>query len=392
MPRLLRILGAQLAAVWTLVYVVIGGGLLVVAMPFIYGFVLPLFVGTLALIALSYLFSAVVAISGGGNPPSPFALFCGLIYLILCTIILVPAVGAAVFFTVAFAPLLLTGAVAMFFFLIPHAFQVLIGYVLAATFAPAAPFNPAAGTGGIDSPAECFFRGTLIGMNTAMNGVFSIILYGLLFVPSAAAVGSTINGYAAVVVVGIMVLILMLATLGTSLASATVAPPMPSAGFVQGFVEANAGWLSWLMPMSWVVCAYGWALFYQSWIGHFLSLLAPGSFPPGTWAIVAMRLDTASGSITVDGGIAGSATTTAYNCGCFSFVSLARAGVVATRQHETGHHLHLAAFGSFFHGIDGVNENGNGLISPQGALAYGERVAESNVSPPRSRPEVPVWR
>lgn len=404
MPRLLRILGAVMAAIWTLLYVIIASGLLGTAMPFIVGFLVPLFAGTLLLIALSYLFAAVVEISGGGSPPSTFVQVCAVIYLLACTLIAVVAVGYAVGFVVVFVLAvppassleLILSVAALVAFLFPHAFQVLIAYVLGAIFAPAAPFNSTTGTGGADLPAECFFRGTLIGMNTAMNAACGVMLYGLLFAPIAtmgsSSTASYITAVATQALVIILVLTLALANFATSLASATVAPPMPAAGFVQGSVEAFAGWLSWLMPMSWFYCAYGWWAFYQSWIGHFLSLLAPGSFPPVTWAIVAMRLDASAGVITTDGGSQGNKVASAYNCGCFSFVSLARAGIVATRQHEAGHHLHLAAFGSFFHLIDGVNENGSGPISAQGILAYGERVAESNVSPSRGRPEVPVWR
>ncbi|HEV8589785.1 MAG TPA: hypothetical protein VGQ72_12990 [Pyrinomonadaceae bacterium] len=388
MPRLLRILGALLAATWTLVYVLLAGLLLNAALPFIYGFLLPLFAGTLVLIVLSVVFAAIVEVTGTGTPPSIFAHVCAIAYLILSTVVLVFAVGAAALFTAFLPEAVILGVVAMFFFLLPHALQVLVCYILAAVFAPFAPFT--ATSGGVDRPFECFFRGTLVGMNAIMNGVFGVILYGVLFMPLAAAIGAfPVSG----VIIGyVLTLILVLVTFSTSLASANVPPALPAGGVVQGFIKANAGWLSWLMPMSWADCAYGWASFYVSWIGHFLSLLAPATFPSGTWSILALRLDATTGAMILDGGVAGSASNTAYNCGCFSFVSPARAGILVTRQHETGHHLHLAAFGGFFSSIDGINENGFGPISPQGALAYGERVAESNTNPARGRTEVPVWR
>ncbi len=43
-------------------------------------------------------------------------------------------------------------------------------------------------------------------------------------------------------------------------------------------------------------------------------------------------------------------------------------------EHEAGHTLNLAAFGSFFHFIGAIDEN----VTGGGARAFSERVAESN--------------
>jgi hypothetical protein len=381
MPRLLRKLGALLATVWTLTYGMIAAGFLTSAIPFIYGFLIPLFAGTLVLIALSYLFAFIMGVAGGS--PSPFTQFCAVIYLIACTVVLVLAIVPAVMFTMRAPQLLIIGVVALLFFLVPHALQVLVGYILAATFAPV--------SAGTERLAECFFRGTLIGMNTAMNAIFGIIFYSMMSSPPV------------YILVGVIVVILMLVSLGTSLASATLSPALPFADTVQRLIEAQAGWLSCLLPMSWVYCVYGWASFYVSWIGHFLSLLAPSRFPSSRCEIVAIHLglaevgangldarDSAFGVITMNGGIASPATTVvAHSCGCFTFNS---GGAISILQHEGGHHLNLAAFGFVFGFIGALNANGWGPFNARWKFEYGERVAESNLSQSRGNPEVQVWR
>jgi hypothetical protein len=83
----LRFIGSQLALDWTLVYVLLSLPLLVIAMPFIAGVIFPLFIGTIVLIGLSYIFAVIVRLTGG-VPPSPFALACAVVYLIACTFFL----------------------------------------------------------------------------------------------------------------------------------------------------------------------------------------------------------------------------------------------------------------------------------------------------------------
>ena len=375
MTRLLQFAGALVALIMAALCILLCSPLFAITAPFFAGFFLPLFAGTLGVIALSYGFAWTTTV-GGAAVPGPFMNAVAAIYVVLCTPVLVWAVASALAFVVAFPDLFLIGLAALVLLLIVPAIMALVTYVLAATFAPV--------TAGIESPTECFFRGALIGANTALNGAFALVLYTPLFTQLASSLGSLGS------LVALAVTLVTLATFMTILASATVAPAPPAAGALQALVELSAGWSSWLMPMSWAYCVSGWWEFYRSWAGHSLLLLLPGVAPAG-WAIAGLDLS-AEGDIGTTGGIGGSASQTAYNNGCFTFISQARAGVLATREHETGHHLHLAAFGSFFHWIDAVNENGFASIPGQGANAYGERIAESNLSTPRGRQEVQVWR
>jgi hypothetical protein len=379
----LRILGALLAGGWTLFGILVADRLLGVANPLLTGVLLPLFAGTLLVIVLSYVFTATL-IATGSTPGSGVGAGLAVLYLVLCTGVLVVSVALAVAFIVDSlwnAAMSLIGLVALTVFLVPHAVQVLVAYVVAATFAPFAPFRPAVPTGGVDRPAECLVRGMLIGMNATMNGVFALALYTPLF-----------GGGAGLVMTLAVTAVIVLATACTSLLSATVPPAMPAAATVQGVTEAFTGWHSWLMPMSWPYCAIGWWRFYVSWFRHVCSLAWPGTFPAATNAIQVLQLDVDSGAMTITGGSqARIPAENGYNSGCFSF---AGAGTTAASvwQHEAGHHLHLAAFGSFVHVIDTLNEQGYGGITGQGSMAYGERVAESNVRGTAGTWEVPVWR
>ena len=399
--KLARLVGFCVGWVGTILYVLLAGPLLVLSLFVIGPVLVPLFAGSLILIFLSYVFTALVTATGTGTPPTAFALVCAAIYVVLCLPVLIAGVGTALFSAFVLGPLVLLGSGALLLFLLPITVVILVGYIAAATLAPAAPFNPAAGTGGVDRPGECFFRGALIGINAVLNGVFGLVLYGLLFTPGWWP-AQLLSGNSALVILeslataGVMaaVAVLVTATVLTILPSVTVAPAPPGAAGLQTFVEAVAGWLSWLMPMSWVHCIVGWAEFWANWICHFLSLLAPAAFPPATYRIIGVTLDGPTGAMTLTSGWTSNfqlPSVTGYGSGCFIFISTAAVGDVAVAQHEIGHHLHLAALGSFFSWCGAINENGAGPIPKQKFMAYVERIAESNVRPPRARPEVPMW-
>ena len=85
--------------------------------------------------------------------------------------------------------------------------------------------------------------------------------------------------------------------------------------------------------------------------------------------------DWSTGTLFIKGGLVANLNylDTAFNMGNFSFVDY-KSGAWH-KDHEAGHTLNLAAFGSVFHLIGAVDEN-----VFRGANAYSERIAESNSS------------
>lgn len=149
--------------------------------------------------------------------------------------------------------------------------------------------------------------------------------------------------------------------------------------------KAILGWLSWVMPMSWLATALGLLVFLINVVG------APG-----------LRLDVTTGTIETTGGffvmwlasLTGS-TGGGWNLGSFSFLAGPVGSGIRTpfgspgiSAHESGHALAVAAYGSFFHYVDAVDENVPPLS--RGARAYGELVAESHF-PGSGRYYLPVW-
>ena len=70
--------------------------------------------------------------------------------------------------------------------------------------------------------------------------------------------------------------------------------------------------------------------------------------------------------------------------GNFSFVDYKSSGW--HMEHEAGHTLNLAAFGSVFHLIGALDEN----ATTRGANAFSERLAESNSTGVRGS-NIPMW-
>lgn len=401
MPRFLRFVGALAALAWTLLAATAVSQVVALVQPLVWltTVVLLLFASAMLLfVFLSYVFAAIVSLTGTGTPPTTFALGCAAVYLSLTTLIIVAMLVGAVFFFIYFLQVFEIGMAAFLLCALPYLLQVLIAYVLAASFAPSAPFNPA--LGGADNPVECWFRGNLIGMNAAMNIVLTLVFYPALIAPiSAVAAFFPIAGSVAVAVSLILIVVAILAALGTCLLSATVPPPLAAAGFVHGWVKSWAGWLSWLMPMSWPYCFLGCLEFYLSWIGHFysqgLGFVVAALTPPlnpatatlitsflstSTYGITEMRLD--NGMITIKGGVIGNFTL-AHSHGCFAFVFVSNPDDI---QEMGGHHLNLAAFGTVFRLISSIHN-----LIPPGGDSYGQRIAESNVRPARGLPEVTLW-
>ena len=394
MPRTLRIVGTLAAFAWTLLVAVaiislVAAFLQPLAILFIAFAMLlmPFIAAMLLLILLSYGFAAIVSLTGTGGPITTVGLGYATIYMMLATLIAGVTVLASFTANVIYAPVVLNGLLLFALAALPHLTQVLIAYLAGFSFAQSGSSI------GVDNSGECWFRGNLIGMNGAMNVVLIALFYPLLFAPLLTLSAFPPLAVLAGNIVPILTVVVITAALGTCLLSATVPPPIAGAAFLHDWVKGWAGWLSWLMPMSWLSCFYGWLEFYSSWTLHFCSLaaglLAPWLAPligPGAAGVLTsfstaylideMRID--NGMITLRGG-KGGFDPFSHNSGCFSFVwtSFTNADV----EEMGGHHLNVAAFGSFFHEID------NFMPWP----TYEARIARSNVRPATGLLEVTVW-
>lgn len=203
-----------------------------------------------------------------------------------------------------------------------------------------------------------FMRGWLIGNNTALNWFLAFTFLNFL-----------LGWVVGVSVASALALINFL----------TVFRPISQSGVFQGFV----GWLSWLMPMSWLVWALG-LLFLL------ISLVLWGvTFGQVEYLkIKAAQIDWKTGTFFIKGGLFANMNylDTAFNMGSFAFVDKDSQGGWH-KDHEAGHTLNLAAFGSFFHLIGALDEN---VVPRRGSKAYAERLAASNDSGPAS-PNIPMW-
>src|SRR6476661_5474911 len=120
------------------------------------------------------------------------------------------------------------------------------------------------------------------------------------------------------------------------------------------------------MPMSWLVLGLGLIFFVLSVLGHLvLALLFKVQF----FSIKGVDVDWKTGTFfTLGGWISNlSPIDTAFNMSLFSYVDAASRSW--HMEHEAGHTLNLAAFGSIFHFIGAINEN----VTGGGANAFSER-------------------
>ena len=203
---------------------------------------------------------------------------------------------------------------------------------------------------------EEFMRGWLVGLNTGLNGFLAFAIMQL------------IAGTTAGIVVGAAI---------ASLNLLTVIGPVSQSEVFQGFL----GWLTWLMPMSWLVVGLGFLFYVICFLGH--------AFTFGQAAYLKVQdlaADWKTGTFFIKGGLISNMNPldTAFNMGNFSFVDYQSSGW--HKEHEAGHTLNLAAFGSIFHLIGALDEN---LLRRMGK-AYSERIAESNDSG-TSGDNIPMW-
>ena len=200
-------------------------------------------------------------------------------------------------------------------------------------------------------------RGWLIGMNSAINGILAFAFFNL-FAPLVATVPISI-------VIGLLNLL-------------TAIHIFSQSEVYQGFV----GWLVWAMPMAWLVTGLG-LLFYAV---SFLCALFT-AFQVDYLKFIGMRIDWRTGTLFMKGGLISNLNPidTAFNMGNFSFVDKNDTSTTWHMNHEAGHTLNLAAFGSLFHLIGAVDEN----VFQAGSNAYAERLAESNNSTGGN--VIPMW-
>jgi RHS repeat-associated protein len=178
-----------------------------------------------------------------------------------------------------------------------------------------------------------FFRGFMIGFNAGLN----------------AAIGTMVFGP----VIGIALGVINFLAAFDSIAGNKV---------YQGIL----GWASWIMPMSWLATAVGLTLFV-------INIVVAGvTFQQWDAAkIDKISIHWETGGIVIAGGLihpAGGAA--GFNLGQFSFLSTGS----SAEEHETGHGLNVAAFGSIFHFVAAIDQN----VLGSGKDTYSEVLAESH--------------
>ena len=247
------------------------------------------------------------------------------------------AVGAAIFLV----PRILAGHSGVLILLAVYTGIVLIAYII--------------GTVTIGGIAGEFFRGLLIGATAAMNWAVASILYSKLF--------GTPVGTVFAVIAGVYPFL-------------SIFPFLSRNSVYSGLL----GYLNWLLPMSWLVVALGFSFFLLGLLGALIGRAGVTFFQ-----LERIAFHWQTGTLFTKGGWISNLNPidTAFNMGNFAFADV-KFGEMA-EDHESGHTLNLAAFGSAFHLIGAFDEN---VI--HGAEAFSERLAESHV-PNTTAPTLAMW-
>lgn len=194
-----------------------------------------------------------------------------------------------------------------------------------------------------------FFRGFMIGLNAGMNATFLTMM---------GPIGAFLGGF-----VGTMLF----------LGAFDGVAALPA---YQGII----GWGNWLMPMSWAVMGLGASLWVLNGLGHLIFWSIPNLWGGGIqyFRIDGFKMDWSTGMLATKGGWVSNLNSvdTAYNMGAFAFVDANSSGWHL--DHEAGHNLNLAVFGSIFHFVGFVHEMGTSA----GSGAYSEIQADSNTGRP----------
>lgn len=194
-----------------------------------------------------------------------------------------------------------------------------------------------------------FFRGFLIGLNAGLNAAFLAMM---------GPVGAFLGGF-----VGTIIFL-------------SAIDEIASNEIYQGIL----GWSNWLMPMSWLVTGLGLVMWILNGLGHLLFWELPNLWGGGIefFRITEFRMDWSTGMLATRGGWISNlnAIDTAFNMGNFAYVDSNSSGWHL--EHEAGHNLNLAVFGSIFHFVGFIHEMGAGA----GSSALAEVLADSNDTGP----------
>jgi RHS repeat-associated protein len=196
-----------------------------------------------------------------------------------------------------------------------------------------------------------FFRGFMIGLNAGLNATFLAMM---------GPVGAFLGGF-----VGTMIFLSAFDSIASNEA-------------FQGIL----GWSNWLMPMSWLVIGLGAAMWILNGLGHLIFWEIPNLWGGGIqfFRITGFRMDWSTGMLATKGGWIANLNTidTAYNMGFFAYVDANDTSSDWHLNHEAGHNLNLAVFGSVFHFVGFIHEMG----TPAGSGAFSEVQADSNTGLP----------
>lgn len=202
-----------------------------------------------------------------------------------------------------------------------------------------------------------FMRGFMIGFNAGLNMIIATALFG----PVVGVALGVINFLAAF-------------------------DGIASNPIYQGIL----GWSSWLMPMSWLATAVGLIFFVINVVVAFFTYWIPGWLGFSGWdaaRINSISIDWGTGTIVTHGGLL-TVQGGGYNLGNFAYIHRDSAFTTSLLQHEAGHTLNVAAYGSIFHFVGAIDEN---VIPGRGANAYAEKLADSN-DPTRTVTDTSVWQ
>ncbi len=198
-----------------------------------------------------------------------------------------------------------------------------------------------------------FMRGFMIGFNAGLNGVLASAFFG----PYVGVTLGVINFLAAF---------------------DTIAKNKVYQGIL--------GWTSWIMPQSWGATGLGLVFYVVNLLGALFTAQQVDALK-----IDRLGVDWKTGTLVMSGGLIRNPT--AFNMGHFVFMNPSYVNgstpdrtYDAVLDHETGHTLTVAAFGSAFSLCDLIGEN----IVGSGVNDYGELLAESHANR-SNRPTIPMW-
>ncbi|MGB1250785.1 MAG: toxin TcdB middle/N-terminal domain-containing protein [Candidatus Promineifilaceae bacterium] len=189
-----------------------------------------------------------------------------------------------------------------------------------------------------------FFRGFMIGLNAGLNATFLTMM---------GPVGAFLGGF-----LGTMIFLGSFDTIASS-------------EVYQGIM----GWSNWLMPMSWLVTGAGAIMWILNGLGHLIFWSIPSLWGGGLqfFRIDGFRMDWTTGMLATRGGWISNLNMwdTAFNMGNFAYVDSNSEGW--HMDHEAGHNINLAVFGSIFHFVGFIDE-----VAFSGGGAFAEVLADSN--------------